>query len=124
MGHATAPARTALDDLAPIEDGTSARIVSPTPVPIGLDARSGTAAPTTASIAEQIVSFARRQRGSRGGDGQCFALADRALRAARAKSAADYGSITPDADYTWGTTVSLGALQPGDVIQFRDYTFK
>jgi len=40
-----------------------------------------------------------------------------------AQSAADYGTVTPDADYTWGTPVSLTDLQPGDVIQFRDYTF-
>jgi hypothetical protein len=41
---------------------------------------------------------------------------------AHAKSARDYGLVTPDADYVWGTSVTLADLQPGDVIQFRDYT--
>ncbi len=123
MGHGTAPAGTDLDDLAPIDDGTSARIGSPTPDPIGLDARNngGTAAAPT--IADDVVSYVRRKRGSRVGNGQCFTLVDRALRGAHARSAADYGTVSPDADYTWGRSVSLSDLQPGDVIQFRDYTF-
>ena len=66
---------------------------------------------------------APRKRGTRVGNGQCFTLVDRALRGAHAHSAADYGTVTPDADYTWGRSVSLSDLQPGDVIQFRDYTF-
>ena len=122
MGNGTAPADIDLDTLPPIDDGTSARIGSPAPAPIGLDAKSGPA-PSRASLAEQIVSYARRRRGARVGDGQCFALVDHALAGAHAKSAKDYGTITPDADYVWGTPVSLADLQPGDVIQFRDYTF-
>jgi hypothetical protein len=57
------------------------------------------------------------------GDGQCFALADRALTSAGAKSASDFGTITRDADYVWGTSVALSDVQAGDVIQFRDYSF-
>ena len=121
MGDGRAPAGVDLDTAPPIDDGTLPRIDSPTPGPVGLDARSGSPSP---SIADQIVGYARRQRGSHVGDGQCFALVDRALRGAHAKSAADYGTITPDADYEWGTSVSLTDLRPGDVIQFRDYTFK
>jgi hypothetical protein len=121
MGDGRAPAGVDLDTAPPIDDGTSARIDSPTPGPVGLDARNGSQSP---SIADQILSYARRQRGSRVGNGQCFALVDRALRGAHAKSAADYGSITPDADYEWGTSVSLTDLHAGDVIQFRDYTFR
>jgi hypothetical protein len=75
-------------------------------------------------MADQIVSYARRQQGSRVGKGQCFDLADTALRGAKAKSAADYGKISPNADYTWGTPVTLAGLQPGDVIQFRNYTYE
>ena len=74
-------------------------------------------------MADQIVGYARRQRGSRVGKGQCFDLVDTALRGASAKSAADYGKISPNADYTWGTSVTLADLQPGDVIQFRNYTY-
>ena len=56
-------------------------------------------------------------------DGECFTLADNALRNAGARSAADYGAVTPDADYQWGTSVSLSDLRPGDVIQFRSYRY-
>lgn len=124
MAGGNAPSGVDLDTAEHIDDGTSARIGSPTPGPIGLDAKGGTAKQSGASIAEQIVSFARRNRGSRVGDGQCFTLADRALRGAHARSAGDYGTVTPTADYTWGTSVTLGELQPGDVIQFRDYSYE
>jgi hypothetical protein len=123
MGNGKAPAGIDLDTADPIDDGTSARIGSPTPAPIGLDAKGGTAKQSAPSMAEQIVSYARRRLSTRVGNGQCFTLVDGALRGAHAQSAADYGSVTPDADYTWGTSVSLSDLQPGDVIQFRDYTF-
>jgi len=121
MGHGTAPAGSDLDALPPIDDGTSARTDSPTPAPVGLDATSGDA--NSGSMADQIVSYARRQQGSSVGKGECFDLVDTALRGAKAKSAADYGKISRDADYVWGTPVSLSSLQPGDVIQFRNYSF-
>jgi hypothetical protein len=88
---------------------------------IGLDVTGGGPAQTQGSMADRIVSFARQQRGRSVGDGQCFALADRALSSAGAKSAADYGRITRDADYVWGSEVALSDLRPGDVIQFRNY---
>ena len=108
----------------PIDDGTLARIGSPEPGPIGLDSKSGDAKATQPSMAERIVSYARRNRGGRVGDGECYTLVNRALGAANAKTARDFGPVSPDADYTWGTSVALAELQPGDVIQFRDYTFK
>jgi hypothetical protein len=74
-------------------------------------------------MSERIVSYPRRHRGQRVGDGECFTLADRALRTAGARSAADYGQVTPDVDYVWGTSVQLGTVQPGDVIQFRNYRY-
>jgi CHAP domain-containing protein len=126
MADGTAPSGVDLDVLPPLDDGTSARIGSPTPGVIGLDAKGSGASKQQrhASIPEQVVSFARHQRGSRVGDGQCFALADRALRNAGGRSAADYGAVTPDADYQWGTSITLAELQPGDVIQFRGYSYE
>lgn len=111
------------NDLGPplvIDDGTTPRTESPSPGPIGLDAKGGNNAPT---MAERIVSYPRRHRGQRVGDGECFTLADRALTSAGARTAADYGPVTPDVDYIWGTSVQLGALQAGDVIQFRNYRY-
>lgn len=74
-------------------------------------------------MADQIVAFPRHRRGQRYGDGECFAVADRALRRAGAKSAADFGSVVPDFDYVWGTSINLSDLRAGDVVQFRDYRY-
>jgi len=105
-----------------IDDGTNTRTETPPPGPIGLDAPSG-GGTSAAGIADRIVGFAKRQRGNKVGNGECFAFADRALTTSGAKSASDYGTVTPDADYVWGSSVSLADLQPGDVIQMRDYRF-
>jgi hypothetical protein len=48
---------------------------------------------------------------------------DQALRNAGAKSAADFGNVTPNADYAWGSSASLGDARPGDIIQFRNYRY-
>lgn len=124
MGNGLIPPGSDLDTPIAIDDGTSARTESPPPGPVGLDSKSGTAKQSRASMAERIVSYARRQRGERVGDGECFTLADRALRNADARSARGYGTVTPDADYVWGTSVTLSDLRPGDVIQFRNYTYE
>jgi hypothetical protein len=125
MGHGVPPSRSV--DGGPaltIDEGTSARTEVPTPDVVGLDARHGAPTPTPADLAARVVTYARQRRGSRTGDGECFALADQALTEAGAKSAADFGTVTPTADYVWGTAVTLGDLQPGDVIQFRDYQYE
>ncbi len=68
-----------------------------------------------------VLSFARTNLGSQVGAGECFDLADRALRSGGDKSAADFGSVTPNADYTWGASVTFAQVQVGDIIQFRNY---
>jgi hypothetical protein len=107
-----------------VDDGTLARTDTLTPGAIGLDAHSGGGAHATPNLGEAVLAFARGKRSHHVGDGECFALADGALHSAHARSASDYGTVTPDADYVWGTSVALSALQPGDIIQFRDYRFE
>jgi hypothetical protein len=121
-GHPPTPTNDLADPIR-IDPGTTARIESPPPGPIGLDAKGGTPKQTQASMADQIVGYPRQNYGHRVGDGECFTLTDRALRNAGARSAADYGQVTPDADYVWGTSVTLANVRPGDVIQFRDYRY-
>jgi hypothetical protein len=121
MGHTPGSANE-FGGTIEIDDGTSATTETPLPGPIGLDAPSG-GGTSAAGLADRILGFARRQRGSRVGNGECFTFADRALSTAGARSAADYGTVTPNADYVWGSSVSLSALQAGDVIQMRDYRF-
>jgi hypothetical protein len=112
-----------LGDPIRIDPGTSARTESPPPGPIGLDAKGGTPKQTQASMADRIVSYPRSHYGEHVGDGQCFALADRALRGAGARSADFYGQITADADYVWGTSINQSQVQSGDIIQFRNYQY-
>ena len=122
MGNGRSPGSIDLDGDLEIDDGTSARTETPPPGPIGLDAPSG-GGTTSAGIGDRILGFARRKRGTRVGNGECFTLADSALSTAGARSAGDYGSVSPNADYVWGSSVSLSDLQPGDLIQMRDYRF-
>ena len=115
-----------IDDLGPaivIDDGTLARTESPLPGPIGLQAQGGSGTAGSASLGEQVVSFARDRIGRSTGSGECFDLVDQALRNAGAKSAADFGTVTPNADYVWGSLVSLSDARPGDIIQFRNYRY-
>jgi hypothetical protein len=105
----------------PVDDGTMPRLSSPPPAPIGL--KGGSAKGSETSLGEQVVGYARQRVGQVVGDGECFTLVDNALRNAGARSAADYGTVTPNADYVWGSAVAQSDLRPGDVIQFRDYRY-
>lgn len=68
-----------------------------------------------------VLKYAQDKVGQQDGNGECYTLADNALRAAGAKSAPDYGKITPTADYKWGKSVPLDGSKPGDILQFKDY---
>ncbi len=104
-----------------LDHGTMSRLDTPTPGPIGLDAKGASKGGAEQSLADRVVSFARQRRGQVHGNGECFTLADDALRHAGAKSAADFGRVAPDADYVWGAAVARTHLQAGDIIQMRDY---
>jgi len=107
-----------------INDGTLARAKSPLPGPLGLSAKSGGGKPSANTLRAQVLAYAQQLVGGDPiGRGECFDLADMALRNAGAKSAADFGQVTPDGNYRWGTQINLSELHPGDVIQFRNYSF-
>ena len=116
----------ALDDLGAaivIDSDTLPRTAMPVPAPIGLQANGGSAKNGAAVSGAAIVNFATGKIGKRVGDGECFALVDQALRNAGAKSAADFGTITPTADYIWGSQVNLSDVSAGDIIQFKNYRY-
>src|SRR5262245_3442597 len=124
MGNGLTPGPTGdFGDGIRIDTGTTPRTEAPPPGPIGLDAKGGTPKQSQATMADQIVSYPRQRYGQTVGDGECFTLVNRALTNAGARVAADYGHVTPNADYVWGNSVSLGDARPGDVIQFRDYHY-
>lgn len=76
-----------------------------------------------ASQSTLVAQFAAQRFGHTVGDGECFALADLALRSINVKSASDFGTISANADYVWGREVTIGQAQAGDVIQFRNFGF-
>lgn len=74
------------------------------------------------SVNAQVVSFAQSRMGNRvGRRGECWDLAEEALRSAGARSSRDLGPVRPDSDYVWGTLIPLSSLQAGDIVQFRNY---
>ena len=75
-----------------------------------------------AETGPRIVEFARSKRRTKVGTGECFDLAVEALKNASSKTAYDFGEVTGDADYVWGTEIPLASVQAGDIIQYRDYT--
>jgi hypothetical protein len=90
---------------------------------VGLQAKGGSGNTNLTALGDQVVAFARDKLGQSVGNGECFDLADQALRSAGAKSAADFGTVTPNADYVWGTAVSLSDVRQGDIIQFKNYRY-
>ena len=70
---------------------------------------------------QKVIQWAGGQVGKRIGAGECWDLADKALRQAGARSSADFGPMGADADYVWGTEVALKDALPGDILQYRDY---
>ena len=77
-------------------------------------------------INQSIVDFAKAQMGNRVGAGECWDFAEEALTQAGAKNSNDVmgaKNVVPNADYKWGTRVQLFQLKPGDIIQFKGYTY-
>ena len=87
----------------------------------------------------KVVEYCEAHVGKKVGDGQCSSLAYCALRAAGAKELNDFANDPGEGDYDWGKHVytvtarngnaveeAVGRfkIRPGDVVQFRNTTFK
>lgn len=78
------------------------------------------------AVNQSVVQFAQQQMGSQVGAGECWDLAEEALRNAGAKTSNDImgaKKVTANADYKWGTPIKLMSLEEGDIIQFRNYKY-
>jgi hypothetical protein len=73
-------------------------------------------------VVEKMVGHKAVDGGKDKGGIDCFALVDQVLKSVGAKTASDFGEVTPTADYVWGKEVDLDAIQPGDILQFREHT--
>lgn len=63
----------------------------------------------------RIVSYLSTRIGSTIGAGECWDAAENAIK--------DIGAARPGTDlYVWGTVVQHADLQPGDVLQFSQFT--
>lgn len=81
--------------------------------------------PSQAVLGQRVLNFARNRIGHKVGDGECFALADQALRAAGAATAENFGQVRPNTNYVWSSqTVTAGAARPGDIVQLRNFSIR
>ena len=75
----------------------------------------------TLSLGQQVVVWAQGKVGKKVGKGECWDLAELALKQAGAQTSNDLGPVGEDSDYVWGDTIAIKDVEPGDVLQFRDY---
>jgi hypothetical protein len=117
VGQTKAPATAGASSPAQFASQAADRTLGP--------ATGGGAVQTSAGAApkdgQAVLDFANSKKGQKVGSGECFDLADQALKKNGFKTASDYGQVTPDGDYKWGKEVPLNEAKPGDVLQFRDY---
>ena len=107
----------------PLQRGTISQSPQQPPGPTGLV--PATSSPSSASLGQQVVQFARDKIGRKVGDGECFALADKALRNAGAATAEDFCTIGSDTDYVWSSQEeNISDAQAGDILQFRDFSVR
>ncbi len=66
-------------------------------------------------LSQKVVDFAARSIGQQVGNGECWTLANEALKAAGAQ---------PADGYTFGTPLSLNEIRPGDILQFTNARFE
>jgi hypothetical protein len=73
------------------------------------------------SVNQKVMVWARGKLGRPVGKGECWDLAEVALKQANAMTSNDHGPVTEDADYVWGDSKELKDVEPGDILQFRDH---
>lgn len=76
-------------------------------------------------LGNAVAQFAQTNLASQVGNGECWTLAERALQSAGARTSTEImGNVGPNDNYVWGTAITSANLEAGDIIQFRNYTFR
>jgi hypothetical protein len=70
------------------------------------------------SINQKVYAWAHSHLGQRVGRGECWDLADGALKAAAGASSTTTGDHD---DYVWGDSIGVHQAAIGDILQFRDH---
>jgi hypothetical protein len=73
------------------------------------------------TLNQKVVVWAQGQLGKKLGKGECWDLAESALKQAGAQTSNDLGPVDSDSDYIWGDQIEMKDVQPGDIIQLRDH---
>ncbi len=77
------------------------------------------------TLNQKVTNFANSKLGQQVGAGECWDLANSALKDAGAGTSSDFGPMGDDADYVWGTPIpDLKDVIPGDILQYRDFVMK
>lgn len=90
------------------------------------------------TVNDRVVEFAKAHLGEQVGNGECWTLANEALKSAEARSSNAYIDSPDKGDYVWGDLVYAREIKngkavemakpktkimPGDIVQFRDAKF-
>lgn len=90
------------------------------------------------SISERIVAYCQKNVDQQVGDGECYALAAKAVEAAGGRHQSKFKDHPNEDDYVWGKLVAsyemtkagpkqsgkASDIRPGDIIQYRDTKWK
>jgi len=81
------------------------------------------AQPGAMTTNQTVVVWVRGKTGQKVKTGECWDLAEEALKHAKAYTSRDLGPVKANSDYIWGTKVTdVKDVIPGDILQFRNYT--
>jgi hypothetical protein len=71
---------------------------------------------------QKVVVWVQGQLRKTVGKGECWDLAEQALKQAGAQTSNDLGPVEQDTDYIWGAPINdVKDVGPGDILQFRDH---
>jgi hypothetical protein len=80
------------------------------------------------TLNQKVLLWAQGKVGQQVGDGECWTLAESAVTKSGGQSSKGLTGVDEDAfadaDYVWGDAVKLDDAKPGDILQFRDYSFE
>lgn len=74
------------------------------------------------STNQKVIVWINSNLGKKVKTGECWDLAEEALKQAGAHTSSDLGPVTDDADYVWGDKIEIKDVQAGDILQIRDHS--